>query len=151
MCSDFTFDAPPNDEPEPFNTLQRAFSSYGTLDRTLYRPLLTRLERRALPAGTTLFAQGDAPDGLYVVQAGVLRARYSFADFSQRIEECMVPGTLAGELSALSGEPRNATCLVERDAVLWRLSREALDELETEHPQLARTFTTMVLRGKACF
>lgn len=57
-------------------------------------------------------------------------------------------GTLAGELSALSGLPRNSMVVVERDAVLWKLSVEDLNKLGVEHPELARTFTNLVLRGK---
>jgi SulP family sulfate permease len=142
----------PNVPTEPFATLQRAFSSQGPLDRDLFAPLLARLERLAVPAGHVLFQQGAAPaDGLYVVQAGVLRARYAFADFTRAIEESMVPGTLAGELSALTGEPRNSTVVAERDAVLWRLTCAGLDELEESAPEVARRFTKMVLRSESLF
>jgi SulP family sulfate permease len=60
----------------------------------------------------------------------------------------MVPGTLAGELSGLAGLARNATVVVERTAVLWRLDGEALRRLEAERPELARTFTALVLKGE---
>jgi SulP family sulfate permease len=63
------------------------------------------------------------------------------------IEESMVPGTLAGELSALSSLSRNATVVVERQAVLWKLSIQNLRKLETDDPALARTFTQLVLKG----
>jgi SulP family sulfate permease len=59
----------------------------------------------------------------------------------------MVPGTLAGELTGLSGLERNATVVVERDAVVWKLSREKLKALEKEQPELARVFTRLVMRG----
>ena len=62
--------------------------------------------------------------------------------------ESMVPGTIAGELSALSGLERNATCTVERQAVLWKLSTENLARLEREHPELARAFTRLILKGE---
>jgi SulP family sulfate permease len=148
---DSVIGSPGNDEPEPFNTLQKAFSSYGPVERQFFQPLLVLLERLALPEGHVLFSQGDRPDGLYIIQAGVLRASYAFADFTPRIEESMVPGTLAGELSMLSGEPRNATCVVEREAVVWRLSEESLETLQEKEPELARTFTRMVLKGECFF
>jgi SulP family sulfate permease len=101
-----------------------------------------------VPAGHVVFRQGAQPtDGLYVVQAGVLRAHYAFADGTPPIEESMVPGTLAGELSALTGEPRNATVVAERDAVVWRLTCARLEELEDKYPEMARRFTKLVLRS----
>jgi hypothetical protein len=62
----------------------------------------------------------------------------------------MVPGTLTGELSGLAGLPRNATVVVERAAVLWYLCEEAMSRLGAEHPELARTFTALVLKGAYC-
>lgn len=106
------------------------------------------LERQILPEGQVLFKQGDTPDALYIIESGVLRALYRFAEHSPVIEESMVPGTLAGELTGLSGLQRNATVLVERDAVVWKLSREKLKVLEREQPDLARVFTRLVMRGK---
>ena len=104
----------------------------------------------SVPQGRVLWAQGAAPDGLYIVEAGVLRASYRFAEHVPPIEESMVPGTLAGELSALSGLARNATVVVERAAVLWKLSAENLRRLDAEQPELARTFTKLVLKCALC-
>jgi sulfate permease, SulP family len=111
--------------------------------------LMPYFERIAVPKDHVLWTQGDAADGLYVIGAGVLRATYHFAEHTSVIEESMVPGTLAGELSGLAGLARNATVVAERPAVLWRLGVDALRRLETERPELARTFTALVLKG-AC-
>ncbi|PCH34769.1 hypothetical protein WOLCODRAFT_78960 [Wolfiporia cocos MD-104 SS10] len=140
-------DADIADAPEPYNTLVKAFASYGPIDRVQFAPLLSYLERVCLPAGAVLWRQGDSPDGMYLVEAGVLRAVYAFNAHTPPTEESMVPGTLAGELSALSGLPRNATCVVEREAVLWKLSTENLARLEVEQSVLAREFTRLVLKA----
>ena len=60
----------------------------------------------------------------------------------------MVSGTLAGEMSALSGLPRNATVVVERSAVVWRLSSTSMRQLERDHPHLAQAFVRLVLKGR---
>jgi sulfate permease, SulP family len=118
------------------------------LDRETYQPLISHLERVTVPEGHVLWKQGDdSADGIYIIESGVLRAMYEFADHTPLTEESMVPGTLAGELSALSDLPRNATVVVERQAVLWRLTVERLRHLETENPALARAFTQLVLKG----
>ncbi len=140
----------PLDAREPFTTLVRAFSSYEPIDRDTYAPLIPYLLRMSVPAGTVLWNQDDAPDGLYIVESGILRATYRFADPTPPMVESMVPGTIAGELSALSGLERNATCVVERAAVVWKLSGEDLASLEEAHPELARAFTRLVLKGNFC-
>ncbi|KAJ7119614.1 sulfate transporter family-domain-containing protein [Mycena epipterygia] len=137
----------PGISAEPYNTLVKAFSSYGDVDLQQFRPMLSYLQRMSLPEGFVLWRQDDPADGLYIIESGVLRASYKFSDHSQSIEESMVPGTLAGELSALSNLPRNASVVVERSAVLWKLSIEDLRRLENADPVLARIFTQLVLKA----
>jgi SulP family sulfate permease len=137
---------PPTAPTEPLHTLEQAFSPYTT-DRTLLEQLASYFERIAVPEGYVVWKQGEPADGLYVVGTGVLRATYQFAPHTPAIEESMVPGTLAGELSGLAGLPRNATVVAERPAVLWRLSTDSLRELEDKKPDLARDFTALVLKG----
>ncbi|KAJ6516752.1 sulfate transporter family-domain-containing protein [Mycena vitilis] len=137
----------PDISAEPYNTLVKAFSSYGDVDLEQFRPLLLYLQRISVPEGHTLFKQDDPADGLYIIESGVLRASYRFSDHSPSIEESMVPGTLAGELSALANLPRNASVMVERPAVLWKLSLQNLRRLEEEEPALARKFTQLVLKA----
>jgi SulP family sulfate permease len=139
---------------EALSALQRALSAYGpkAFDGAYFAPLLTRLERLVLPAGTVLFAQGDQPDdGLYILAAGVLRATYAFPHGGMKngagdVVEAMVPGAIAGELSALAGEPRNATVSVDMEAVVWRLSAGAMGELKEREPSIWEAFVRMVLK-----
>ena len=131
---------------EPLNTLEQAFSPYTT-DRPMLEKLATYFESITVPEGYVVWKQGEPADGLYIVGSGVLRATYRFAAHTPAIEESMVPGTLAGELSGLAGLARNATVVAERTAVLWCLSAEALRRLEIEQPVLAREFTALVLKG----
>ncbi|KAK7036773.1 hypothetical protein VNI00_011439 [Paramarasmius palmivorus] len=136
-----------NIDPEPYNTLVKVFSSFGDVNVEQFQGLIPFLQRISVPEGHILWKQDDPSDGLYIIEAGVLRASYKFAKHTQSIEESMVPGTLAGELSALSNLPRNATVVAERPAVLWKLSTEDLKRLEMEEPELARTFFQMVLKS----
>ena len=138
----------PERSSEPINTIIKAFSSYGKLDSDLFRPIDSYFERLSVPTGHVLWNQYDLSDGLYVIESGVLRASYEFANPAQHFEESMVAGTLAGELTALSDSTRNATVIVEQAAVLWRLSIENIRRLQMDEPELARTFIQLVLKGK---
>jgi len=132
---------------EPFVTLNRVFSTFGDISYGELYPLKSYLERLVLAPGHNLWRQDDPPDGLYIVESGVLKATYDFAERTQNMEETMFPGTLAGELSGLSETPRNATVIVERQAVLWKLSSENLRRLKKEEPGLATAFTHLVLKS----
>ncbi|KIJ67173.1 hypothetical protein HYDPIDRAFT_165880 [Hydnomerulius pinastri MD-312] len=136
---------------EPFNTLLKAFASYDTLDRSALASLAPYFEQISAPEGYVLWEKDEPSDGLYIIQSGVLRASYKFAEHTPVIEESMVSGTLAGELSALSGLPRNARVVVERQAVLWKLSSESMRKLEEDHPHLAQRFVRLVLKGEFYF
>lgn len=144
---DHSPDVPVSDDSQPYSTLVKAFSSYGVVDREQFQPMAAYLERQSLPEGYVLWRQGDEPDGLYILQSGVLRAIYHFAEHTPVTEESMVAGTVAGELSALSNTTRNATCTVERDAVVWKLSVDNLKRMEAERPELAKAFTKLALKG----
>ncbi|KAK7028327.1 sulfate transporter family protein [Favolaschia claudopus] len=137
----------PGISAEPYNTFVKAFSSYGDEDLDQFSPMLSYLQRISAPEGLVLWKQDDPADGLYIVESGLLRASYRFSNHSEAIVESMVPGTLAGELSALSNLPRNASVIVERPAVLWKLSLESLRRLEEQKPVLARRFTQLVLKA----
>lgn len=133
---------------EPFNTFLKTFQSYDEVDHDVLTKLVPYFERVSLPAGHILWEIGDASDGLYLIQSGILRASYKFAKHTPVIEESMVSGTLAGEMSALSGLSRNATVVVERSAVVWKLSKTRMCQLEQDHPHLAQTFMRLVLKGR---
>lgn len=140
-------EAPLTEDVEPYNTLIKAFSSYGPVNRDTFRALVPYLKQLTLPEGFVLWRQGEKSDGLYVVESGILKAVYHFAEHTTPTHETMVPGSVAGELSALSGLERNATCVVEREAVVWKLSSDSMKRLEAERPEMAQTFTKLVLRS----
>ncbi|PPQ66690.1 hypothetical protein CVT26_009550 [Gymnopilus dilepis] len=137
----------PDVKSEPLNTLSKAFSSYGNVDPVLFMPISKYMQRISIPAGHVLWKQGDPSTGLYVIESGVLRAMYEFESPTQCFEESMVAGTLAGEMSALSDSPRNATVIAEQPSVLWKFSNDNIQRLQMEEPELARIFIQLVLKA----
>ncbi|CAE6431990.1 unnamed protein product [Rhizoctonia solani] len=140
----------PEDTPqalrEPTFCLLKTFSSH-TSDTKLMNKLAAYFTRVELQAGDILWKQGDQPDGLYVIESGVLQANYDFAAHSAPVQESMTAGTLAGELSALAGSPRNATVVAERASIVWRLSTRDFERLEREQGEVARAFVRLVLKA----
>ena len=116
-----------------------------------FAPLTQYLVRIPVPPNYVLWKQGDQPDGMYIVESGLLRAVYTFQNSAEDFEESMVPGTLAGELSTISNTPRNCTVVVEHPGVLWKMSRDSLHRLQLEQPELARSFVQYALKGEFSF
>ncbi|KAM0793249.1 hypothetical protein ACM66B_000711 [Microbotryomycetes sp. NB124-2] len=108
--------------------------------------LVPYFKRVHIERGATLWSTGDDADSVYVIESGMLRATYLFKDRSHAVSESMVAGTVAGEMSFLSRNKRNATVVAERDSVLWRMSNEAHDELgNKEGWAFARKFEQCLL------
>ena len=89
-------------------------------------------------ARQTLFMAGDAPDGLYVLQSGLVRIWISDADGRELTIALMEPGDPFGEIALLDGLPRtaNATALEPTECLLTPPA--ALDAALDGNLQLAR-------------
>lgn len=109
--------------------------------------LVPYFQRVNVARGTTLWTEGSEPDAFYVIESGMLRATYVFADCARSMSESMVAGTVAGEMSFLSRTRRNTTAVAERDSVLWRMDVRAHEEMgRKEGWQFARKFEETVLK-----
>jgi len=84
-----------------------------------------------------IFREGDSGTFMCVIHSGdvaVLKA-----DSEGHIVEIAVlhHGRAFGEMAALDGERRSATCLAASDCMLLTLSRESLDKMLLEAPKIA--------------
>ncbi|WFD00456.1 hypothetical protein MYAM1_003205 [Malassezia yamatoensis] len=104
----------------------------------------TELEEVTMEAGAVLWEAGASPDAcmylsrlptVYFIESGILKARYVFEQDNYEINEAMLAGTIAGELSFLSQQNRNSTVTVEKDARIWRLNAEALQRIGEDSPE----------------
>jgi sulfate permease, SulP family len=100
--------------------------------------LLASLERLDVPAGHFVIHQGAAADDVFFLESGRLTATFSGEDGEIRLRT-MEPGTVVGELAFYMGTPRTASVVAESPSTLYRLSRQALHEIEIQDPQLAVT------------
>ena len=83
----------------------KTFSARGSLDELFVARIAPYFKPRLVPAGEVIYRQGDLADGLYIIESGVLRVAYTFADHVPDVVESCVAGTLSGELSALAAKP----------------------------------------------
>ena len=65
--------------------------------------------RRRLPAGTTLFHEGDLGASMYLVVEGSLQVSKRVIEGAERVLSTLGAGQYVGEMSLLTGAKRSAT------------------------------------------
>ena len=90
----------------------------------------------AIPAGHTLFEQGEDGDDLFILRSGSLGVYMPQPSGHLRLLALIRSGETAGEMAVISGEPRSATVIAIRDSELLRLSKEKFDRLIKGKPTL---------------
>jgi len=93
-----------------------------------------------------LFLAGDAGDGCYRVDSGLLKASVVSADGSERILGIFGAGAIFGELSMIDGEPRSASVTAIRESKVVFLSRADFDAHVLANPEACRRILTLLAR-----
>jgi SulP family sulfate permease len=96
---------PPQFE-QPLQLLLLAFQSHTTQPPEFWSRAAPYFEQRTYSPGERLYSRGDPADGLYVVQKGILRARYALEQ--GLYHETIVAGTTCGELPFFSETRRTS-------------------------------------------
>jgi CRP-like cAMP-binding protein len=114
----------------------RSVPFFAALPEDLLLALSAAATVREFGAGERIVRQGDHGDSCYVVDAG--RAAVLVGDGAgERQVAVLEPGSLFGEMSLLTGEPRSATVRAQGDVRLLMLSAPALKQALEKSPRLA--------------
>jgi len=112
----------------------RTIPLFSALSREDIAKVLGKLEERSFAAGITVFSQGEKGDSFYFIQSGAVQVVLESAGGRKESIAVFGPQDCFGEMALLSGEPRSATIITVKETTVWRLSREAWDELIEKHP-----------------
>lgn len=114
-----------------------AFKLFQDLNTEALDRLLERTETVKLPAGETLFREGDEGQELYLIQYGEIEvAKQSGAADQAVVLRVLSAGDWFGELGFLTDQTRAATIRAATDSLLLRMKRGALDAIDTPQAQL---------------
>ena len=97
-----------------------------------------------LRAEAALFLAGDAGDGCYRVEDGLLKVTIMSRSGTERILAFLGAGAIVGELSIIDGLPRSASVVAVRDASLSFLSRAAFEEFARKHAEIYKSLVTLL-------
>ncbi len=107
----------------------RAIPLFSNLSDDALADVAGALLLRHVPAGEVVYAQGDAGDALYIVEAGQVGVVGGGSASGAQLGA----GDFFGEAELLSGERRADTVRAEANANLWMLGRADFERLVAEY------------------
>lgn len=128
--------------------IERFTEIFGIIDREALASVEHLVEWVTVPAGTRLFAQGDAGDAAYLVAAGRLRALRRGPNGVEIDIGEVGRADLVGEMALIDGEARRASVYAVRDSQLIRFSKAAYEELLQRYPRVGLEVARIAL-GRA--
>jgi signal transduction histidine kinase len=92
---------------------------------------------REVPPNETIFKEGEAGDGIYIVLDGQVVISALVGHEERGVLGRIGPGDFFGEMAVLDDEPRSATATVEAASQLAFIPREKLMQMLEKSPRLA--------------
>jgi CRP/FNR family cyclic AMP-dependent transcriptional regulator len=87
--------------------------------------------------GGVIFSEGDAGTFMCIINSGNVSVLKSDSDGNAVEIATLRNGRVFGEMAALDGERRSATCVAATDSMLMTLSKDSLDKMLAETPKIA--------------
>ena len=108
--------------------------------------MLSYFERRSAVAGDILAREGEPSDELFLLETCTASV-YLGTDLEtkHRIRRAS-SGTVFGEVGFYLGTNRTTSVIVDEDGELYVFTREAGEQLNRDHPQIASAFHSFMLR-----
>ena len=123
------------------NTVTDLFSA---LPSHLSAQLFAHAKPVHLAAEQVLFLAGDAGDGCYRIEKGLLKVSMVSTSGAERILSILGPGAIVGELAVLDGLPRSASVLALRESELLFISKAKFEEFAKKNQELYQHLVTLL-------
>jgi CRP/FNR family transcriptional regulator, cyclic AMP receptor protein len=118
----------------------------SALPAELSHGLFSKARILSLAADQMVFLAGDAGDGCYRIEEGLLKVSVVAAGGAERILAILGPGAIVGELSMIDGTPRSATVSALRESKLCFVSRAAFEAFGQANPDVYRHVMILLAR-----
>ncbi|MBL27402.1 MAG: hypothetical protein CMM50_07630 [Rhodospirillaceae bacterium] len=115
-------------------------------DPAIAQRFMSILEPLDLDPGSSLFKQGDPADALYLIRNGRVSVVMADLDGRQIRLRSMIGRTVVGEMGYYRSQPRTASVVADIPTTAYRLSVDRLRRMESEQPEIAAAFHTMIVR-----
>jgi CRP/FNR family transcriptional regulator, cyclic AMP receptor protein len=96
--------------------------------------------------GEALFRAGDAGDGCYRIETGLVKIVVASQHGEERIISLLGPGAIVGELAIIDGRPRSASVIAIADCSLCFVSQVKFQKHTAAHPELTTYLVKILAR-----
>jgi len=107
-------------------------------------PLMRHFTRQIYQPGEYLFRQGDEPDAVFFLESGQVTAQLEVPDRPLLRLETIEGGRMVGEIGFYLGVGRTASVVVDKQAVIYRISRADLAAIARTDPVAAALFHEII-------
>lgn len=97
------------------------------------------IEKVKVRSFSSIIKQGDAGDAMFLILEGEAHVIVRAEEREDTIATLSV-GDFFGEMSLLDSSPRSATVTATKDCTLLQLSKQNLEKIVADHPELAARF-----------
>lgn len=108
--------------------------------------LMSYLERRKVEAGEYLMRQKEPSDEMYFVESGLVSVELELPQQKRLRVRSIRGGATVGEMGIYLGGLRTASVVASRPSVVYRLSRQSLEEMRERDPEIAALFHEWIAR-----
>lgn len=123
--------------PNPLDDL-RQIPWFAVLDQTGWNELLTVTRLHLYSPGEIIFLEGTAPENLYLVHRGWLKAVKLSRDGREQILNFMGPGQPLNVAPVFAEQAHPASLIAQEACELWAIPQSTLLELLDRYPRMAR-------------
>lgn len=104
------------------------------------KELLKVSKERTLPAGHTVFYEGDKGDSLFFIKTGTISVVKRDSEGNDKTIAFLYEGEPFGEMALTDSGPRSARIITNTPVVLLEITRKALGRLFKKKPKLECKF-----------
>lgn len=106
----------------------------GDLPRHTLQAIASRLQGLEISAGQSLIKSGEEANGLFLLESGTI----SLQNPDSGTTDTVNPGSIVGALALLTGKPQIQNVIANSEGMVWVLSSEDFQSLNSEHRALRR-------------
>jgi small-conductance mechanosensitive channel/CRP-like cAMP-binding protein len=103
-------------------------------------------KRVEFPRGTNLMQQGDAAASMFIILEGAARVSVLGQNNDPREVAVLAAGDVVGEMSLMTGAPRNATVTALTRVCVLEITKEPIEILLKSSPELLERFSHVLAR-----
>jgi glycine/D-amino acid oxidase-like deaminating enzyme/CRP-like cAMP-binding protein len=120
--------------------------TFANFDKAEIESILSMMRGWRCTEGARLFAEGDPGGSCFIVAKGTINVTLEVRGEKELLAQ-LLPGSIFGQVSLITGEPRNATCAASSDSLVLELERQPCEQLLNGRSRLALKFLAALNQG----